>query len=348
MLTLTHLLIGAVTTGGFLQTTDPTPILIGAVGALLPDIDISTSPAGRVFPFISHRLEKRFAHRSATHSLVASGLLAVFSYGVYLVASRYLPFRPPLNVIHAINLGYFSGWFLDCFTKSGVEMFYPSPLRCVCPGNRNLRIATGSPAEYWLIAFVVCVALWTFQLNSAGGFVQQFNSFVAMPAGVLELYNKEGGSYLVLAEYEGVRNSDRTPVKETFPIVAANGEGFLVDRGAEVVKVGPELDSTIITQKIRGEVGQAALTTTETVYLEDEGIEKLIPFNQPQTYVSGQISVDSPEDLRVNQPAAEFKVIVQAGGFLTFYSAPITQVIDLLSDQYLNGSLTIKQISLRN
>lgn len=347
MLTLTHLLVGAISVGMGLQTTNPTPLLIGAVGSLLPDIDISTSPAGRVFPFISHRLEKRFAHRSATHSLIASGLLAAFSYGLFMVASRYLPIRPPLEVIHAINIGYFAGWFLDCFTKSGVEMFYPSPLRCVCPGNRNLRIATGSPAEYWLIVFIVAIALWTFQLNSAGGFVQQFNAFVAMPSGVLELYNKEGGSYLVLAKYEGVRNGDRTPVKEKSMIVAANGEGFLVDREGEVVKVGPELDSNIIAERIRGERGQAAITETQTLYLEDEGIEKLRSFNQPQTYVSGQVAVDSPEDLRLAQTAQEFKTVVQAGGFLTFYSAPIAEVVEVLSDQYLTGSLTIKQIKLR-
>jgi len=218
-----------------------------------------------------------------------------------------------------------------------------------------LRIATGSPAEYWLIVFIVAIALWTFQINSAGGFMQQFNSFIAMPSGVLELYNKEGGSYLILAEYEGVRNSDRTPVKEKNPIVAANGEGFLVDRSStklgdqqgEVVKVGPELDSNIITQRIRGERGQPALTNTETVYLEDEGVEKLLGFNQPQTYVSGQVAVDSPEDLRIAQTAQEFKTVVQAGGFVTFYSAPITQVIEVLQDQYLTGSLTIKQISVR-
>jgi len=347
MLTITHLLVGAISVGMGLQTTDPTPLLIGAVGSLLPDIDISTSPAGRVLPFISKRLEKRFAHRSATHSLIASGLLAAFSYGLYLVANPYFPFPIPLTLLHALNIGYFAGWFLDCFTKSGVEMFYPSTLRCVCPGNRNLRIATGSPAEYWLIVFIVAIALWTFQLNSAGGFVQQFNSFIAVPSGTLELYNKEGGSYLILAEYEGVRNGDRTPVKEKSPIVAANGEGFLVDRDGEVVKVGPELDSTIIAERIRGEKGKPALTTTETIYLEDEGIEKLRSYDQPQTYVSGQIAVDSPEDLRLAQTAQEFKTVVQAGGFLTFYSAPIAEVVEVLQDQYLTGSLTIKQIKLR-
>jgi inner membrane protein len=199
MLTLTHLLVGAASVGMTLQTTNPVPILLGAIASLLPDIDISTSPAGRCLPFISRPLEARFSHRSATHSLAASFTLAVLTYGLWFTLSnaegRSLSFVEgfyfrsiPLVMVHALNIGYFAGWFLDCFTKSGVEMFYPLGIRCVCPGNRNLRIATGSPAEYWLITFVVALALWTFQLNNSGGLVQNFNALVAAPSGVEELY----------------------------------------------------------------------------------------------------------------------------------------------------------------
>ncbi|WP_249214056.1 metal-dependent hydrolase [Synechocystis sp. PCC 7338] len=67
MLTITHLLVGAASVGMAVQTTNPVPILIGAIASLLPDI--STSPTGRVLPFISRPLEQRFSHRSATHSL---------------------------------------------------------------------------------------------------------------------------------------------------------------------------------------------------------------------------------------------------------------------------------------
>jgi inner membrane protein len=153
MLTITHLLVGAASVGMAAQTTNPVPILIGAIASLLPDIDISTSPAGRVLPFISRPLEQRFSHRSATHSLLASFTLALVSYALWFA----MPVIP-LVIIHALNIGYFAGWFLDCFTKSGVEMFYPLGVRCVCPGNRNLRISTGSAAEYWLMVFVVAIA----------------------------------------------------------------------------------------------------------------------------------------------------------------------------------------------
>ena len=72
MMTITHLLASSIATGAFLGTTQPEIILCGAIAGLLPDIDISTSPIGRILTPISRFLETRLAHRSATHSIIAS------------------------------------------------------------------------------------------------------------------------------------------------------------------------------------------------------------------------------------------------------------------------------------
>jgi inner membrane protein len=343
MLTITHLLVGAASVGMAAQTTNPVPILIGAIASLLPDIDISTSPAGRVLPFISKPLEQRFSHRSATHSLLASITLAVVSYGLWFVAPVI-----PLVIIHALNIGYFAGWFLDCFTKSGVEMFYPLGVRCVCPGNRNLRISTGSSAEYWLMVFVVAIAVWTFQLNNSGGLVKNFNALIAAPSGVVELYNRKGGNEIIYAEYEGVWAGNRAPIKEEAPVIATNGEGFLVTRDSgEVVKVGTEADSTIIVNRIRGREGEAAITRTETIYLDDEPPDRLEDYITPMTFLSGQLTIDDPTALRLEQSAFAFAPIRNAGGFLILDHAPIETAISTLEDQYCRGSVTIKTIEKR-
>jgi inner membrane protein len=344
MLTITHLLVGSVSTGMVLQTTSPVALLVGAVAALLPDIDISTSPAGRILPFISRPLEKRFSHRSATHSLLASCLLALVSYGGWLSLKLWAGLDLPLEIIHALNIGYCSGWFLDCFTKSGVEMFYPLTVRCVCPGNRNLRISTGSPAEYWLMVFIVALALWTFQVNASGGFVEQFNAWIAAPSGVYELYNKEGGQFLLSANYQGVWNASRQPIQESNPIIGTHEQGFLVEREGQVIKVGTEADSNIIVSKIRAEKGPPIMVKTQTLYLEEDSIDPLLPFDRPMTYLSGQVSIDSPDLLRLEQDAFGFKPIVQAGSSLTLDHAPIRPTLERLKDQLITGSLTIKQI----
>src|SRR6476620_3819666 len=125
MMTLTHLVIGGASTSLMLGTSDPVMILAGAIASLLPDVDISVSPAGRLLFPLSRFLESRFPHRSATHSLVASIAIACIDYP--LAIKGFIP----LELAHTINVGYFVGYFADVFTKSGIEMFWPSPVRAV-------------------------------------------------------------------------------------------------------------------------------------------------------------------------------------------------------------------------
>src|SRR2546425_11714197 len=49
-----------------------------AISSLLPDIDTMASTVGRIVPFISRKLERRFGHRTLTHSLTCiAGLVLV-------------------------------------------------------------------------------------------------------------------------------------------------------------------------------------------------------------------------------------------------------------------------------
>ena len=57
MLGLSHLLISGTAASLLLETADPVVIVVAAMGGLLPDVDISTSPAGRLFPWISKYFE---------------------------------------------------------------------------------------------------------------------------------------------------------------------------------------------------------------------------------------------------------------------------------------------------
>lgn len=48
MLGISHILISGIATSLLMQTASPTVIATGAIAGLLPDIDISTSPAGKL------------------------------------------------------------------------------------------------------------------------------------------------------------------------------------------------------------------------------------------------------------------------------------------------------------
>jgi inner membrane protein len=339
MMTITHLLFSATATGATLGTTQPEILLTGAIAGLLPDIDISTSPIGRTLTPVSRFLEKRFSHRSATHSLAASALLGVISYGLALK----LPIN--INFIHALNIGYFAGWFLDCFTKSGVEAFYPMPIRCVCPGNRNLRISTASPPEYWLVVILAAIAIWLFQVNDSGGLIKEFNRLIAAPSGVTEIYNEKGGTNIIYANIQGVYASDRTPVKGRYPILGAVGNDFIIETDETLQKAGNDPDSTIITQRITGEVGETAIIETQAIALNEDDVSPLTKFDSG--YLSGIIQIDDPESLQLLPNPREYQAVQLSGNTIALSYAPIQKVKSLLSDQLLTGNLSIKVINVQ-
>jgi len=61
-----------------------TIILIAILGSLMPDIDMPKSTIGRLIPFISVPLERRFGHRTITHSLIG-WLIATVGFGVIIL-----------------------------------------------------------------------------------------------------------------------------------------------------------------------------------------------------------------------------------------------------------------------
>jgi inner membrane protein len=65
----------------------------------------------------------------------------------------------PISLAHAIEIGYTAGYLADLITKSGIQLFYPASLRCVVPGNRHLRLSTGSNWEYTILVIVLTLLL---------------------------------------------------------------------------------------------------------------------------------------------------------------------------------------------
>jgi len=346
MLGVSHLLISGTATSLILGTADPSVLLVGAIAGLLPDVDISTSPAGRVLPWVSTYFERRFPHRSCTHSLLATGVVAIAGYSLSLVLGEKI-----LSYTTALSVGYFFGWFADVFTRSGVEMFYPSPVRCVCPGNRKFRLRTGSNAEYGILALLVAIAFFAFNINSKGGILTQFNRLIASPSGVEHLYNESGSTHLITAHIKGVQSSDRSKVRGDFLIVQAHGQGFIVQSpSGQIYKAGTEPDAQIITEEITADIGASAISNIESVVLDEEELgEKLSKFNRAgaMVFVTGQVSVDDPESIRIIQDPRSFPTIrVSSTGNINLEAAPLATVQQVLGDQFATGQLQIRSINV--
>jgi len=63
--------------------------MLAAVASLLPDLDLPPSKIGRLFWFVSVPLERRFGHRTLTHSLVALGAVMVLAGPLLVLQPRY-------------------------------------------------------------------------------------------------------------------------------------------------------------------------------------------------------------------------------------------------------------------
>ena len=343
MLGISHLLISGTAVSLLLETADPVLITVGAIGGLLPDIDVSRSSAGRLFPWISAYFESTMPHRSCTHSLVASVVIASASYGI----SIFLPDLVP--IAGALTIGYTFGWFADCFTRSGVEMFWPSPVRCVCPGNRNLRLRTGSNAEYVLLIILIAIALSVFSINSKGGVLTQFNRLIASTSGVQAVYNSSGSTHQIILNIKGVRGADRSKVDGQFILIEDNGTGFIVlePNTNKIYKAATEQNSPIVIEKITADVGKPAITTIETIFLDDEVIgEEIAQFNRTgaMVFVSGQLSVDDFDILTIPRDPYQFQFIQASPTNINLEFAPLNTVIKFLGDEFAKGSLQIKSI----
>jgi inner membrane protein len=342
MLGISHVLISGTATALFLGTAEPSVLLTGAIAGLLPDIDTSLSPAGRMFPWITGFLESRQGHRGVSHSIFASSLVFVFGYIISFFLYWFFPYAS------ALAIGYSFGWFADVFTQGGCEMFWPSRLLCVCPGNRNLRLRTGSNSEYVVLACLIAVAISLFSINSRGGLFTQFNRLIASPSGVIRLYNESGNSHKIFVNVDGVRSSDRAKVDAKFFIIQQTSSGFIVqDDKGKIYKVGSDPDSQILTERITADVGSFAVTILEAVALDDEYIgESLSKFirSGSLSYVTGQLTIEDLESLPPPDPY-EFRFIKQSGTGVTLEAAPLQNVLALLGNEFGKGSLSIKIIT---
>ena len=286
-----------------------------------------------------------------THSIVASAVVAIASYGTAIFIPQFIP------VASALTIGYTFGWFADCFTRGGVEMFWPSSVRCVCPGNRNLRLKTGSNAEYFVLCILIAIALSAFSINSKGGILTQFNRLIASTSGVQGVYNSSGSTHKIIANIKGVRAGDRSKVDGQFQIIQPNGTGFIVlePKTNKLYKAATEPDSQIVIEQITADVSTPAITTIESVFVEDQVVGEAIAkrcckqfgkFNRTNTnvFISGELMVEDFDTSTLPRDPYQFKFINASPSNIKLEAAPLKVVMKFLGDEFASGSLQIRSI----
>jgi membrane-bound metal-dependent hydrolase YbcI (DUF457 family) len=143
--------------------------LLCVVFALLPDLDSAASHIGRLFPWLSRPLERRFGHRTVTHSLLATGAIGLVT--VFL-------FRDGWGWLTA---AYASHLALDMLVgEQGVPLLWPGPWRFYLA---SVRPAATGEFIVTLLLLTACILplIWPTAAASAAGIVPRPPQSTSIP-----------------------------------------------------------------------------------------------------------------------------------------------------------------------
>jgi inner membrane protein len=141
-------------------------VIANLIGGITPDIDQPTAPFWRNLP-IGNMFGRTFGkltggHRFLTHSIAGAALIG---FGVHWLLIFFSPVMGQIDtgyVWWAYMIGLVSHLIMDMFTKEGVPLLIPIPIKIGIPPLRRLRVTTDKWVENLLIfpGLVVFNGIW--------------------------------------------------------------------------------------------------------------------------------------------------------------------------------------------
>ena len=333
MMALTHAVISCAGVSLIFTTNDPMHLALAIAGSQLPDLDTSTSTIGQILFPISNWIENRYPHRSITHSLIATGAIAVFASPLYFYADW--------KTWLCLPLGHLLSCFSDVFTKQGVQLFWPHPAWCISVSNPNRRLKTGGTGEYWVLAIAAAVLAIALNLSSSGGPTAFVGNTLGLRVNAVDKYQQNSASNHVWAEISGTFATDSSRADGKYFLVAADGNEFIVSsQKGQIYKTG----ENIISDRLTVEVGQPASSSVQSLEFDEEEFS-IVPIPNVAVFISGEVLVDDPELVKIGTDSKQFTVAKLTGDSLTFTYCPLEKAIALLKDQIVSGSIEAKIFS---
>lgn len=130
-------------------------ILANLMGGITPDIDQPTAPLWRNLP-IGNIFGRTFGkltggHRFLTHSILGAGLILFAAHWLLVFISPIMGHIDIGYVWWAYAIGVASHLVMDMFTKEGVPLFIPIPVKIGFPPIKSLRITTDKWVEHLIV-----------------------------------------------------------------------------------------------------------------------------------------------------------------------------------------------------
>lgn len=336
MKSTTHCLVAVTVASTALGTVAWPHLLAAGLASQLPDLDTSTSWPGRILKPIAVWIEKRYPHRTITHSFFASGLVAVLSSPLLLVDG---------GLFWCIVLGFTSGWFSDAFTKQGVCAFWPSSARLVVPANPHLRLGSGSPAEWVVVGLCVAVMVVSISIQHSGGISQTLNQWFGIPSGAVEIVNEQIGQRELWANFQGLDTRTQQSTAGRWRIIQSLSETDLLTRNDQnqPMRIGQSRVCQVLVSSLRVETGRPASIDITQIALDGTPIIDLEQLN-PTSYLNGELLIE--ENVIIPTSANTFPVIrVQNGdsvASIEVIGATPQEVVTALGDYDATGTLTVR------
>ena len=296
-------------------------LALGA-GALLPDLDTTTSGFGRMVKPFSGWVERRFGHRTITHSLLGLVIVALLFSPLMFIAG---------NVWQWLLWGYATHLLLDTANLAGVPLLYPNRLQFWTFHNRNWRVPYNSPKEFaWLS--VICVLTMALMPLSINGFSPWFHRALGSPHGAVEDYQLWQNDYEVIAEVDGYHLVTNEKIIDDFRVIDALGKELLLveDITGKAYSVGLEDSANIQVRRVRIRKGPALQRSSYRVDLTGRLVSDLLnslpPANRVQ--MNAILEVDNPpvpplllgEYQRVKRSGSSLELRAATQGDLAPYS----------------------------
>lgn len=268
---------------------DHSTTIASSIVALLPDIDHPDSFIGRIFGPLSVYIQRRWGHRTVTHSI-----FAVLSIVLFLL---------PLSFLYFVQLGKFPSWFLalsiafashifiDLFNRSGVRLFAPlSNKEYISFRTPELRILVSSWQEYVLLFIIVFFAFSIsnrpFSIHSSVRSIGKH--FYKTYESALNDYHENAG-YICVATVTYFDEFDRKKHTFNLPVLSmyTNKAVFLKD-GSRLLLRKEQIDEIVITKTDN---------KIKSIYLKGNDIKKL---NHSGYYTGNVILYNYPSDIKSN------------------------------------------------
>lgn len=333
-----------------------TIILFAVIGSIIPDIDHPRSTVGKMFSFISVPLERRYGHRTITHSLlgwfISTIIFSVFVLFVILILEFVSNFGFRISDlvprwIAAFSISYFSHIFLDMFNPRGSQMFWPEKGRDVIPKNPKFRPESGSKIEFFI--FIVLFALMFLSLPiSKYGITSCLRWVLATPGSAIEEFKSlKTHAYL---DFKGTSNETKEQIAGKGEILGVENKRLVIFYKDNIYTLSDELAADIIASHVRVKSTKIPINI-ERKEFSNKTREALLSQIPKDVLISGTIHL--PEGIEIKIPSTQslipstYKPIEQKSNdlILNFASKEQIRKLTLASKYNLENEKNIAELS---